>query len=219
MQDFDDFQAEDARAAAQIDADVGVEHIADVYAKALLEAAENAAVTAAVLDEFDALVRDVLEPNPKLREILGSALISHDEKCGIIDRLFGPRFSPLFVRFLKVVSNHGRLDCLAAIHRRTRLLYDELRGRVEVELTTASPLSDALARQVSDNLRTFIGGEPVVRTAVDPELIGGVVLRIGDTVYDGSVANQLNSIRQQMIDRSAHEIQSRRNRFRNPAGN
>ena len=52
-----------------------------------------------------------------------------------------------------------------------------------------------------------------------PALIGGAVLRVGDVVYDGSIANQLQIIRQEMIDRSVDEIQSRRDRFRNPAGN
>ena len=52
-----------------------------------------------------------------------------------------------------------------------------------------------------------------------PSLIGGVVLRVGDTVYDGSVARQLEQVREQMIDRSVHEIQSRRNRFGHSAGN
>ena len=54
---------------------------------------------------------------------------------------------------------------------------------------------------------------------VDPELIGGAVVRIGDTVYDGSVAGQLERLESQMINRSVHEIQSRRDRFRHSGGN
>ena len=61
----------------------------------------------------------------------------------------------------------------------------------------------------------MLGGEPLVEQVVDPTVIGGAVLRVGDVVYDGSVANQLQILRQQMIDRSVHEIQSRRDRFRN----
>ena len=53
---------------------------------------------------------------------------------------------------------------------------------------------------------------------VRPELIGGLVMRVGDTVYDGSISTRLNKLRQQMIDRSVHEIQSRRDRFRSPEG-
>jgi len=70
-------------------------------------------------------------------------------------------------------------------------------------------------KQVSKTL----GGTPVLHERVDPAVIGGVVVRVGDTIYDASVARQLETMRQQMIDRSAHEIQSRRDRFRYPAGN
>jgi F-type H+-transporting ATPase subunit delta len=219
MAESDDITARDANVAAQIEADVRVEHIADVYAQALLGAAENAGRTAELLQEFELLVTDVLERFPKLEAILVSALIPHEEKAGILERVLGEPFSPLLVSFLKVVSRHGRLDCLRAIHRQIRLLYDRLRGRVHVQLTTATPLSAAAADRIAENLRALLGGEPVLRCATDPELIGGAVLRVGDTVYDASIANQLHLIRQQMIDRSAHEIQSRRDRFRDPAGN
>ena len=219
MAEFDDITARDANVAAQIEADVGLEHIADVYGEGLLGAAESAGRTEELLQEFEVLVTDVLQRYPELEEILASVLISHDEKAGILDRVFGGRFSPLLLSFLKVVSRHGRLDCLRAIHRQSCLLYDRLRGRVHVQLTTATPVSDAMANRIAAGLRPVIGGEPILRRLTDPELIGGAVLRVGDTVYDSSIANQLQVIRQQMIDRSAHEIQSRRDRFRDPAGN
>jgi F-type H+-transporting ATPase subunit delta len=218
MAESDDITARDARTAAEIQADVGVEHIGNVYGEALLGAGESAGRTAELLDEFEALFRDVLDPFPALETILASGLISRDEKAGILDRVLGGQLSPMMVSFLKVVSRHGRLDCLRVIHRQTKLLYDRLRGRVRVELTTATAIGDATADRIADGLRRVIGGEPIMHRSTDPELIGGAVLRVGDTVYDGSIANQLQMIRQQMIDRSAHEIQSRRDRFRDPAG-
>ena len=70
-----------------------------------------------------------------------------------------------------------------------------------------------------DDLRGKLDGEPIVEQQVDPALIGGAVLRVGDIIYDGSIANQLQNLRQHISARSAHEIQSRRDRFRNSAGN
>ena len=93
-----------------------------------------------------------------------------------------------------------------------------MQGSVRVRLTTASPVSAAQVEQIAAALAAALGRRPILEAVVDPALIGGAVLRVGDTVYDGSVANQLQSIRQQMIERSVHEIQSRRDRFRNPAG-
>ena len=219
MSEFDDVNAEDARTAAQIEADVGMEHIAGVYAKALLGAAENAGFTQTVLDEFDSLLADVLDHYPRLEAVFSSGLISAEEKAGVVDRVLGGRASATFVNFLKVVAHHGRLECLRAIYRQTHELFNELRGRVRVEVATAAPVRDDLAANIGRSLQAALGAEPMVEQVVDPELIGGVVVRVGDTVYDGSVANQLKIIRQQMIDRSVHEIQSRRDRFRYPAGN
>jgi F-type H+-transporting ATPase subunit delta len=65
----------------------------------------------------------------------------------------------------------------------------------------------------------MLSREPVLVPRVDPHVIGGVVLRVGDTVYDNSVATQLQRLSGQIISRSVHEIQSRRDRFSYPAGN
>jgi F-type H+-transporting ATPase subunit delta len=65
----------------------------------------------------------------------------------------------------------------------------------------------------------MLGGEPEIVRMTDPNLIGGIVLRVGDTVYDGSVATRLSKVRGQMINRSIHEIQRRRDRFSHTAGN
>ena len=79
--------------------------------------------------------------------------------------------------------------------------------------------SPDMIRQIVDQLRTKLGGEPVIDQQTDPALIGGAVLRVGDTIYDGSIANQLQTLRQHIHQSTAHEIQGRRDRFRHPAGN
>ncbi len=219
MPESRDINAEHARTAAEFEADVGVEHIAEVYAKGLLDAAEQAGQTTAVIDDFDAVVSQLLDKFPKWENVLASVLVSPDDKSAAIDRVLKGRASPLLVNFLKVVARHGRLDCLRAIHRQANVLYDALRGRIPVRLSTATPLSAEEIEKIAQDLRAKLGGEPVFEQETDPNLIGGAVLRIGDTVYDGSIANQLQNLRQQMVQRSAHEIQSRRDRFRYPAGN
>jgi F-type H+-transporting ATPase subunit delta len=219
MAESKDITAEHARTAARIEADASAEHIADVYAQAFLEVAESARQTQALLAEFDSFISDVLDQYPKFDAVISSTMISHEEIAGILDRVLGGRISPLLSNFLKVASRHGRLAYLRAIHRCVHALYDVLQNRVRVRLTTATPLSTELASRIRIALRAKLEGEPVLELVTDPELIGGAVLRLGDTVYDGSIANQLQILRQQMMDRSAHEIQSRRNRFSNSAGN
>ena len=210
--------AADAQLAAKFDADVSVEHLGEVYATALLGAAESAGRSGETVEEIESLVRDVLGPLPQLDRILSSALISPEEKEALLDRLFAGRASTLVLNFLKVLSRHGRLDTLRAIARQARALYDRKRGVVPVEFVTAAPISGTLLEQVRRRLQVLLGGEPDLKHRVQPDLIGGAVVRVGDTIYDGSIASQLEKLRLQMIDRSVHEIQSRRDRFRYPAG-
>ncbi|MEA1951877.1 MAG: ATP synthase F1 subunit delta [Planctomycetota bacterium] len=214
-----DSKAIDSRYAADADVDVGREHVGSIYAEALLASAQKADALEEVMETFDSLVDDVLAASPEFEAILASQLVAHDEKIEILDRVFKGKTSPMFLDFLKVVSRHERLDCLRAIHRQTHVQYDVIKNRVPVRLTTPVAIDDALAAKIKENIRKLIGGEPILRCDTDPELIGGAVLRVGDTVYDGSIATALENTSQQMIDRSVHEIQSRRDRFSNPAGN
>jgi F-type H+-transporting ATPase subunit delta len=197
---------------------VGALRVASIYAKAFIGATEKAGQTGALVEEFDS-VAAALDQFPQLEAVFGSALIPHDEKTQILDRIFGSRLTPMVLDFLKVLSAHGRLEIVRAVRQEVQKLHDELRGRVRVELRTATPLEDGLSRSLEDSLRAILGVEPQVDPSVDAALIGGIVLRVGDTVYDGSVARQLHQVRQQMINRSIHEIQSRRDRFRHSGGN
>ncbi len=211
--------AEHARTAMELDADVGTEQVAAVYAEALLGAAEKQGQTDAVLEQFDSLLFDVFDRFPKLEEILTSQLISSEEKLAIVDRTLGRQAIRLFGNFLKVVAKHGRMDCLRAIWRQCHLQYDRLRGRIPVEVTTAEPVDAAVLERIRQSAARLVSGEPLLRTKVDQRLIGGIVVRVGDTVYDASVATQLHKLRDKIVRRSSHEIQSRRDRFRYPAGN
>jgi len=215
----DDRAERDAQLAAELQREVGVEHIANVYAEALLGAAEGTGQIDAVLEELDSLVADVLGPYPELERVLASGVISHEERSGILERVLGGQASPLVMSFLKVVSRHGRMGCLRAIQAQAHAIHRQKLGQVAVQVTTATPLDRAAAQRLRDALHPLLEGTPVLHERVDPGVIGGVVVRVGDTIYDASVARQLETMRQQMIDRSAHEIQSRRDRFRHPAGN
>jgi len=211
----DDRLQRDAQAAAAMQADVGVEHIADVYAEALIQATEAAGQTEAVLEEFASLVDDVFAAMPQFEQVLASGLISHEEKAGLLDRALGGRASRQFLNFLKVVARHERMDCLRPILLQTRKYCDRLRRRVAVTVTSATALEPSSVQKIVAAIGRIVDGAPVLSQAVDSALIGGMVVRVGDTIFDASIATQLQQMRQKMVDRSAHEIQSRRDRFRN----
>jgi len=218
MAESADMIARDAQYATRQSPDVGREKVGEIYARALLGAAEKAGQTVAALDELDAIVSEAFAQFPKLETVFGSLLISHEEKTAVLDHVFADRVSRLLLNFLKVVSRHGRLDCLRAIRHEARRLFEEMQNSVRVRLTTATAVDPRQIEGIVAALGASLGRRPILENVVDPALIGGAILRIGDTVHDGSVANQLQFIRQQMIDRSVHEIQSRRDRFRYPTG-
>lgn len=201
------------------DQDIGASHIGEVYARALLGAAENEGKTAEVIAELDALIVEVIDKHPQFIELLAAENISLAERRGVFERVFANRLSPLLMHFLRVVINHGRGRCLRAIHRAAHDLLDEMRGRVRVTVVSAVPLDPTISKLVREHLRAALKIEPVLEQSVNPDLIGGAVFRVGDTVFDGSVSTQLKQMRHQMIDRSVHEIQSRRDRFRTTDGN
>lgn len=211
--------ARDARFVAEKDAETGMTHVALVYVEALMGAAQSAGAVDAIAQELDSLVEDVFKAVPKFEQVLQSAFVSHDEKEELLDKTLKGKASPTMLNFLKVLAKHERLDLLRSIHREFRDEYERWRGRVPITVTTAAPIEPTELEALAKSLDAFVQGDAVVDWKVDPELVGGMVVRVGDTLYDASVATQLKNVRQQMIDRSANEIQSRRDRFRNPTGN
>ncbi len=210
---------QDAAFAAEFNADVSREKIAEVYAEALAGACDaKHADFDAVLSEYSSLFSDVFAAWPKLEVIFSSAMVAAGEKSRILEELLGSS-SETFRNFLKTVNRRGRLDLLRDIYRQCVLLSQKRHGHVTVQITTAAPLDDATRESLVAKLRELVHGEPDIRICVDPETIGGIIVRVGDTLFDASIATQLKNVRQQMIDRSAHEIQSRRNSFSNTEGN
>jgi F-type H+-transporting ATPase subunit delta len=193
--------------------DTGAWRTAAVYADALVAAAEKAGTTDAVVQEFDSLVDDVLDKLPKFDSVLTSGFVDEDVKEAMLQKAFAKQASPVFLSFLKVVARHGRLDMLRLIHMSVHEEYDRVKNRVRVLVSTAEPLDAAAEQAIAQEIERRLQLQPILDKQVRPELIGGMVLRIGDRVYDGSIATQLERLREQMVTRSINEIQSRRDRF------
>jgi F-type H+-transporting ATPase subunit delta len=193
--------------------DAARQHVGSVYAKALLGAAEKASQADQVVEELEAVVSDVLNRLPQLEETMKTPRLTHDERLPIIDKAFGGRISPTLLTFLKVVSKHGRLDCLRAIARAARKQLNASRGRVEVIVETAYPLSNPLRDRISGRLTELLGRQVILKTGVNEDLLGGLVVQVGDTVYDASLAAQLKRMQQVTLDHTKHAIRESLSRF------
>jgi F-type H+-transporting ATPase subunit delta len=199
--------------------DVGAQRVGRVYAEALLNAADKHNQAGEVLKEFDAFVIELFRHDPQFEMFLGSSAIGRDRKQEVIEKTLNGRATDVFVQFLLVLNKHDRLDVIRAIHAAYRELYDERSGRIRVHVKSAVPLPDDQADKLRQEIRAKFNKEPVLDAQVDPDLIAGMVVRVGDWSLDSSIKSRLNHIREQLIERSNYEIQSRRDRFSSPDGN
>jgi len=191
--------------------DVDLEKLARVYAQAALDAAGDQ--ESDLLAELQAIVSEALDKHPDLEQVFSSALVSQEEKLELIDRVFGSRLSTTTLSFLKVLTKHDRLGALRQVVSMTGRLWEERNNRVPVQLELALDLDASLKDEVVSTLRNSLGIEPVVTTKINPELIAGFVVRVGDKVYDASTRTNLERTRQAMVASAVEAIQSNPDQF------
>lgn len=193
--------------------DTGLQYLGTVYAKALLAATEKAGNTDQILSELNALIHDVLDRSPQLESVLASPRVPLENKERLLDRAFRGKIAPQLLNFLKVIVSRGRFQSLRAVNVAAKKLFNQLRGRIEVRLTTAVPIDQPTRDLIVSKLRASLGREIELQTDVDPEVIGGLVIRIGDTVYDGSLANQLQRLSEDLVTRATQKMRTEAERF------
>jgi F-type H+-transporting ATPase subunit delta len=183
------------------------------YAEALINAAAADGQVDAVLDELDAILADVFSPSPSFAALLSSPSIRPEKKDQILTEAFEGRTHPMVVRFLRVLNRHGRLGLLAPIVRRARATWDQRQNRQPVTVRSAVPLDDAEQDALRHKLGRLLGGAtPVLRLEVDPALIGGLIVQVGDDVYDASIRNRLAQLRDRLAQGWTRDIQGRQDR-------
>ena len=180
--------------------DTGAEQLGKTYAQALIGAADKAGVTEKVIAQLNEIVNDYIGGNPQLAAAFSSPRIDSDEKSRVIDRLFGSECDPILVKFLKVMADRGRLGFVGAVRNAADEIYDEKMGRALATIRTAVPMDDRLRQEVTAKLGKVLNRDVRLKEEVDPDLIGGMVVRVGDTVFDNSVANRLDKMARKTRD-------------------
>ncbi len=189
--------------------------VARVYADAFLNAIPAGQLDGA-LEEFRSFVEDVLDRHRDLSRLLLSGTVSRDQKLQLIDRIVKERASELFTNFLRVLARHDRIDLVRLILAQCEIEAEKRSGRKRVQVISAKPLSEGELGKIRERLAAELAIQPVLEPAVDPYILGGLRIRVGDTVYDGSLRARLTQLRHRVRERSLHEIQSGRNRFSHP---
>ena len=199
--------------AKTIQIDLVGQRVGAIYGKAFFAAADGDGKVVEAIEEFDSLLTDVLDRQPALEQLLGNPMIAVDEKLGVIDHIFSGKASPLMLRFLEVLGRKERLGYLRPILKQVHLLENHRKGLLSVDVTTATPLGTEMYDRLLKATGELLSCQVELTADVNPEMIGGVILKIGDTVYDSSVHAELERLRTRMRSRNIDAIEAQRNRY------
>lgn len=168
----------------------------DGYAAALLDIARAEGEPEEFTDEFFRAVR-ALDANVELRDTLVDPLIPVERRQGIVDELLGPRADRVTVAAVNFVIAAGQGKHLEAISSRLVQLAAEQEGAVVAEVRSAVTLDPDQIRRLEEALSAASGRRVQVKAVTDPAVLGGIVTKIGATVFDGSVKSRFDDLREQ----------------------
>lgn len=169
--------------------------IARRYASAFF----NLAQERNALDQFEAelqTVVDVIAANAELKAVIDDQLMAADLKKGIIEDVFAGQVSNVTIDFVKVVMDKRRENYLADMYTSFVNLANSARNIQDAEVTAAHPLTDAEMEGLQVQLAKLTGKTIRLKTTVKPEIVGGIIVRIGDQVIDGSVTRRLEILKE-----------------------
>jgi F-type H+-transporting ATPase subunit delta len=173
-----------------------VEEIAEVYSRALFEVAKEHDVVDRIHDEL-AEFTDGLRENRELQLFFFSPYFSSEEKQEGVRRILDGA-DERFVRFLELVAERHRMPVIFRIKRAFDDLWAEEKRLLPVSVTSAVELDESLVRDIGDRIRRETGREVELESRVDPDVLGGLVLRVGNMVLDASVRGRLEQLRKQV---------------------
>ena len=173
--------------------------VAKRYAKALLDYSVEKAVEDAFFQEISSLV-EVVRENPDLRALLHSPIVRMEIKHKVLQEVFSQR-SAILNLLIEILLENKRVSDLYDIAREYIIQYNRYKGKTTAYLTTAVELSESLKAQFVQKAIALSGGKKItLESRVEPQLIGGFILRIDDLQYNASIAHKLYGIKEQLSE-------------------
>ena len=137
---------------------------------------------------------------PEAARVVGDPSVPLQSRRDVIGVLLGTRVSPSVVKLVLLLSGRGRVEILPAVSAEYRRLLNRERGVVEARVTSAIPLEATEVEALRERIAGTVGGTVDLTTAVDPALIGGLTVRVGDTLIDASVRGRLQRLRERLTE-------------------
>ena len=174
------------------------ETVARNYAETLFELARR---NESIQEYGDALgmVAGLLEDDSRFRTFVETPRIDDENKKDVIRKVFRDKAPKQVINFVLITIDKRRQTLLREISAEYLLLLDDHLGREHVEVTVARPLDDTTANVVSERLSKMLGKQAIPHIRVKPEILGGLVVRTGDMIYDGSVRRRLEDLRRRLL--------------------
>ena len=173
--------------------------IAKNYAEALLELAQRAGSDLRGWGEMIQTVAEAMESDRRLHVFLESPRVSAQRKNQVIEKAYGEQLPRHFVRFIQALVRNRRQMLIPAIAQSYHDLVDQVEGRVHAAVTVAREPDENDRALITSQLSRALGKDVVPHFLVNPGLLGGLVVRVGDTVLDGSIRRRLATLRSRML--------------------
>jgi F-type H+-transporting ATPase subunit delta len=179
---------------------MSVETVARRYATALADVVIRSGEVESVKTELKTW-EELMSSNADLQNAFRNPAIAHTSKEKVLEGLLAKtRPSTTTSNFLRVLLQNSRLTELGAINQRFESVLEERSGAAIAEVTSARELSADQRNELKTNLEKLTGKQIKLNFSIDPELIGGVVTRIGSTIYDASVKTQLENLKEELVN-------------------
>jgi F-type H+-transporting ATPase subunit delta len=171
------------------------------YAKALMAVVlERGASPAEMLENLENAAIFLAE-QPRILELFTNPMIPMGERQRALERfLAASHLQPLNQNFLRLLLRKRRIEILGEVVEELRALVDTQAGIVRASVTAAAPLAEAMVALIRARLEARFGKKVVISLAVDPELIGGLVVQAGSLTFDGSIRSQLRAMQSQLLE-------------------
>ena len=166
------------------------------YAKSLLDLSIEQNTLEEVKGDMDSII-EIIGSSRELRLLLSSPIINEDKKEAVLKQIFAGSISELSFRFMSIILAKGREGQMEGIAHGFINLYRAHKGIEEAVVTSANGLTESQRNDIREKLKGITGNSIEITEMIDPSIIGGVKIRVGDKQYNGSIAYQLEQLKRQ----------------------
>ena len=166
------------------------------YAKALLNLAKDSKEETAVNDDM-LFITTTISENEEFEVMLNSPIVKSSDKINVLNALFKEKVNTITLGLFHLLKDNKRIAMLASIAKQYAIIYDFEKHLQVAKVTTAIPLTSEIEKQILAKIVTLTGEKASLENEVNPAILGGFILRVGDVQYDASISNYLNKLKKE----------------------